>query len=131
MGGGSAQGIWREILARLSHTLVPLALISVGFQLSLSPAVLRKHTVALSSGLAFKLLFIPAFFTVFYVYLFNASGPMTRVTLLESAMAPMITAAIVAEEFGFDTEIANLMLGIGIPVSLITVPLWNTFWSAV
>jgi hypothetical protein len=34
---------------------------------------------------------------------------------------------VVATEFNLDTEIANLMVGIGIPLSLITVYLWNMF----
>jgi predicted permease len=42
-------------------------------------------------------------------------------------MATMITSAVVAAEFNLDTEIANLMVGIGIPISLITVPLWHYF----
>lgn len=131
LGGGSVEGTWRTHLERLSHTLVPIALISVGFQLSLSPAVLRRQAIPLTGGLVFKLFIAPAFFTGLYVYLFRAGGTLTRVTLLESAMAPMITAAIVAEEFGFDTEIANLMIGLGIPISLVTVPLWNGFWRNV
>jgi predicted permease len=42
-------------------------------------------------------------------------------------MASMITSAVVATEFNLDTEMANLMVGIGIPLSLVTVPLWNYF----
>jgi predicted permease len=48
-----------------------------------------------------------------------------RVTILESAMAPMIMAAVVADEFDLDRQLANLMVGVGIPLSLVTVPLWN------
>jgi predicted permease len=39
-------------------------------------------------------------------------------------MAPMITAGILAHEYGLDPELGNLMVGIGIPLSLATVPIW-------
>jgi len=37
----------------------------------------------------------------------------------------MITSAIVATEYHLDAELANLMVGISIPLSFVTVPLWN------
>ena len=51
----------------------------------------------------------------------------TQVIVLESAMATMITSAVVANEFNLDSEIANLMVGLSIPISLVTVPLWKHF----
>jgi predicted permease len=46
-----------------------------------------------------------------------------RITILEAAMAPMITGAIVAKENDLDPELCSLMVGIGIPLSLLSVPL--------
>jgi malate permease and related proteins len=113
------------VLERLSSTLVPLALVAVGFQLKLSGAVLKTKWKPLAIGLTFKLLLAPLFFLGLYVYVFGSLSFATRVTILESAMATMITGSVVAEEFGFDPEITSLMLGCGIPLSLFTVPLWN------
>ena len=50
-----------------------------------------------------------------------------KVTILEAAMATMITSAVVASDFNLDEELANLMVGISIPISLLSVPLWNYF----
>lgn len=125
MAGGSASGATLHVLEKLSATLVPLALVSVGFQLKLSLPVVKRLWKPLSLGLAFKLFLIPAFFAVLYFGILKMSGELVTVTLLQAAMAPMITSAIVAEEFGFDTEISNLMIGIGIPLSLLSVPLWH------
>lgn len=44
--------------------------------------------------------------------------------MLEAAMAPMITAAVVARELDLDGEIAQLLVGIGIPLSFATVSIW-------
>jgi predicted permease len=110
---------------KVASTLVPLALFSVGFQLRFNSSVLKKRGFALGLGLFFKLIFIPAFFTILYMKILGGNDLATQVTIVESAMASMITSAVVATEFNLDTEIANLMVGIGIPVSLITVTLWN------
>ncbi len=113
-------------LERLSITLVPLALVAVGFQLKVSQVVVRRQWKPLAWGLGFKLFLAPIFFIGLYVYLLGSRSFETHVTLLESAMAPMITAAVVAEEFGLNSEISSLMVGIGIPVSLGTVYFWNS-----
>ena len=39
-------------------------------------------------------------------------------------MAPMITGAIIAERFDLDSELAYLLVCVGIPLSLFTVPGW-------
>ena len=42
-------------------------------------------------------------------------------------MAPMISSGILAVEFGFDEELAGLMVGVGIPLSFLTVPALNSW----
>lgn len=122
---GAAREDAQEILQKLAGTLVPLALVAVGLQLRISYAVLKRQWRFIAIGLSFKLILAPLFFTGLYLYAFSSQTFSTQVTILESAMAPMITATVVAEEFGFDAELANLMLGLGIPLSLVTVYLWN------
>jgi predicted permease len=116
-------------LDRLAQTLVPIALVAVGFQLHVSFDVLRRRARELSLGLGFKLVAAPLFFYGLYYGVVGARGFLTQVTLLEAAMAPMITASVVATEFECDSELANLMVGVGIPLSLITVPFWHLFLS--
>ena len=81
----------------------------------------------LTLGLLAKLILMPILFMLLYQIVFRSHTFATRITILESAMAPMITAAVVAEEFKLDSEIANLMVGLGIPLSLLSVYLWNLF----
>lgn len=110
-----------------SATLIPLALFSVGFSLKLDWKLIHKRLLPLSIGLVFKLIFVPAFFSLFYLKWLKLEGLEAQVIILESAMATMITSAIVASEYHLDAELANLMVGISIPLSFITVPLWNYF----
>lgn len=117
------------VLERLSATLIPLALVAVGFQLKVTPAVVARQKKPLLLGLGFKLILAPIFFILLYGVIFSSRGYSTHITILESAMAPMITASVVAEEFGFNAEISNLMVGVGIPLSLLTVCLWHQILS--
>lgn len=125
LGGCVGQPVVQPLADRLAATLVPVVLIAVGFQLSVTRAVLARQWRPLCLGLAFKLVLSPLFFLGLYVWLCGASGLATRVTILEAAMAPMITAAVVADEFGLNSELGTLMVGLGIPISIATVPLWN------
>ena len=62
----------------------------------------------------------------FYYFFHGQELPLAaRVTLLEAGMATQITSAIVANEFHLDGEIANLMVAISIPLSLVSIPLWD------
>ncbi len=118
------------MLEKLAATLVPLALVSVGLNLKINASIFKRRYPALLYGLSFKLVLVPSFFTLLYYFLLSQKGLATHATLLESAMAPMITSAVVATEFHLDSEIANLMVGVGIPLSLLTVPIWHQFLLA-
>jgi hypothetical protein len=47
-----------------------------------------------------------------------------RVTVFEAAMPPMIGASIVAMDHELDPPLLTLMLGVGIPLSFLTLPAW-------
>lgn len=112
---------------KFGSTLVPLALFSVGFQLKLDTKILKKRWVALATGLTFKLILMPALIALIFIKGIKGDPLMIQVVVLESAMATMITSAVVSQEFNLDVEMANLMVGVGIPISLISVPLWNYY----
>jgi hypothetical protein len=110
------------LLGRLGATLAPLALVSVGYQLRLSD--LRGRISALTLGLLFKLVLGPLLIALVLVELIGVDGQTTQVTIFEAAMAPQIGAAIVAMEHKLDPQLVTLMVGIGIPLSFLTLPLW-------
>jgi predicted permease len=112
------------VLDRMGATLVPLALLSVGMQLHFDTEKIKANFKYLCWGLGFKLVLAPLCFIGLYVGLFQQRGESVLITLVESAMAPMITAGILAIEYDLDTDLASLMVGIGIPLSLLSVPAW-------
>jgi len=122
-----------ETLTLLSSTLIPLALISVGSELMIDLKQLEGRKTALALGLGYKLLFAPFLILLIYYGIALMHGPssdlapgipsdVARITILEAAMAPMITGAIIARENDLDPELCSLMVSFGIPLSLITVP---------
>jgi malate permease and related proteins len=111
-----------DVLRRLADTLAPLALVSVGLQLKLDE--IRDTKVPLAVGLAFKLLLGPSLLAALYVGLLHMSDNTTRITLFESAMGPQIGASIVAIQHGLNPPLITLLVGIGITLSFLTLPIW-------
>jgi malate permease and related proteins len=109
-------------LHRLGDTLTPLALVSVGLQLRFDE--LKDVRIPLAAGLSFKLLIGPALLVLFYVDFMGASGDVVQITLFESAMGPQIGASIVAIQHGLNPPLITLLVGIGITLSFLTLPIW-------
>ena len=118
-----------DVLKRLGATLVPLALVSVGYQIRWS--AVRGKARLLGTGLAFKLIAAPALIAGLYGALVGFESEEIRITIFEAAMAPQIGAAIVAMEHDLDPPLVTLMVGIGIPLSFLTVPIWAWVLRAV
>jgi malate permease and related proteins len=112
-----------DSLKRLGDTLAPLALVSVGLQLRFDQASGLK--TALATGLGFKLLLAPAVLTLLYFGILGTTDENTRVTLFEAAMGPQIGGAIVAAQHGLNPPLVSLMVGLGISLSFLTLPLWS------
>lgn len=114
---------WLEAMfARLGDTLAPLALVSVGFQLRF--AALGSRWRALAAGLTYKLVAGPLLVLGVFAVTVGIESTAMRVAVFEAAMAPMIGGAIVAAQHKLDPELGALMLGVGIPLSFVTLPLW-------
>ena len=96
-------GVRRDaLLRRLGATLVPLALVSVGYQIQWS--AIRGKLRELGMGLAFKLVAGPAIVALLFAGLFGARGEAIQITIFEAAMAPQIGAAIVAVDHDLERD---------------------------
>lgn len=121
---------WLEaLLDRLGGTLVPLALVSVGYQIQFSE--MRGRMPELTLGLGFKLIIAPALIGLLYAGLFGGRGEIIQITIFEAAMPPQIGAAIVAMEHDLDPQLVTLMIGVGIPISFLTLFAWRQVLSAI
>ncbi|WP_172461857.1 AEC family transporter [Dyella jiangningensis] len=121
-----ALGGWSDmlegVLAPIGATLTPLALFSVGLQFKFHLG--ERQLLPLSLGLGWKLLLAPL--ASLALGLAAGVGGLTlTVGVLQAAMAPMISAAILADEHRLEPTLANTILGAGIVLSLVTIPLGN------
>lgn len=114
--------VFQLVFQKLAATVTPVALVAVGLQLTIEKR--SKHWRFLTLGLCFKLLITPAFFYLIYKILLKGKGLMIDVSIMEAAMAPMITAAILASNYGLKPKLSSMMIGIGIPLSFLTLTCW-------
>lgn len=119
----------RSGLYRIGGTITPVALVAVGLQLNIDPR--SKHLGFLVAGLGFKLFAVPALMYLLYVVLLKGSGAVVQIALMEAAMAPMITSVVLASTHGLKPKLANMMVGVGIPLSMITLMGWYYLFRTV
>jgi predicted permease len=111
-----------SILFKLGSPTIILALISVGMQLK--PKVDGLLWKELTTGLIYKLIIAPAVIFVLGLYFFKSNGLTFQVSVIESAMPPMVMGSVLASQFNLNPRLANFMVGIGIPLSAATLALW-------
>lgn len=82
-------------------------------------------------GLTYKLLVCPALVIGAMWLVGTPSTVVSRVSVIEAAMPPMIGAAIVASQAGLAPPLVSLLVGLGIPLGLLTAPAWLWLFSAI
>ena len=109
------------LFEKLSLTLVPLALFSVGLQVRFSGW--KNDTRLLTYGLAYKLFVAPVFILV-VALIARLEGIAAQTSVFEASMPPMITAAILASEYRLNPQLATTIVSLGILLSLLTSLFW-------
>ncbi|WP_281323769.1 AEC family transporter [Flavobacterium sp. IMCC34518] len=114
---------WVQLFFKtIGSGVTPLALLSVGLQLKFEKR--SMHWGFLSLGLLYKLILTPAIIFFLYVIILHQHSDAIKVSILESAMAPMITGCILASTYGLKPRLSTMMIGFGIPISFITLLFW-------
>jgi malate permease and related proteins len=115
------EGVPREVLEKLAGLLTPMALISVGLQLHWND--IHEEARYLLTGLSYKLLVAPLLIFATY-YFFDLPKTVFEVSVMEAAMAPMITSSILAASHNLRPRLAGMMVGVGVPLSFLTLSMW-------
>ena len=108
------------LIDSLAGLLVPLAMFAVGFQLKLVPP--RAYALPMLAGLGLKLLLLPAL-AFGIAHLAGAEALLTAVNTLQSAMPAMITAGALAIDARLAPDLAAALVGYGILISVLWLPL--------
>jgi malate permease and related proteins len=116
---GAMPIITQPYLQTLSSTLVPLALVSVGYSMKFGGDV---DYGLFTQSLVLKLIIMPLI--AFGILFAMGTDPLAMKTaVLESGMPSMITAGALAIAAGFAPELSAALVGYGIFVSLVTLPI--------
>lgn len=109
-------------LLKIGSLVTPLALLSVGLQLTFDRKSQHWHFLRL--GLFFRLIITPFIILILYVFILKQHSEAIKITIIEMAMAPMITGAILASTYGLKPKLSSMMIGFGIPISFLTLAIW-------
>jgi len=115
------------LLQNLSKTLVPFALLSVGFQLHLK--VPKDERKPLFIAILMKTVFAPLIALIICLIFTNMNN-IIKVSILEAGMGPMITAGIMANIANLSPRLTNAIVGYGILFSFITLPIFYLLVSS-
>ncbi|WP_411833552.1 AEC family transporter [Pseudoxanthomonas mexicana] len=110
-----------DALQKLADALLPLVMLAVGLTIQLRMP--RDEVKPLAVGLLLRLVVLPALALPLSL-LWGMDGGMLQANVLESAMPPMITAAALAISHNLAPRLAAALVGYGILLSLITLPMW-------
>jgi predicted permease len=123
--GVQVKGVPLGVLEPLGATITPLALLSVGLQLAVD--MKDNRLIPLVFGLGYKQILAHLILFLICVIGCNGSGVIINVGNMEAAMAPMVVGSIIALTHGLNPRLATLMIGIGVPVSFLTLAFWYFF----
>ena len=107
-------------LSLIGKTLVPATMFLVGLHFEFK--LPKKHYIPLAWALATKMLIAPIIaFSILIV--FQQSGISSRVTFMEAAMPPMVTASILAIHAKLSPQLASAAVGYGLILAIVVMPL--------
>jgi predicted permease len=110
-------------LQGIGMSMAPVAMAVLGLTMSLDSKWTQNKF--LWYGLGYRLLLAPTLVWILYGLILPPDSLTLQVLVLESGMAPMITGALLAMEFGLQPRLASLLAGLGIPLCGISLLLWQ------
>lgn len=115
-----APGIY-DALGSVGRFVSPLAMLALGlrFRITRSP----HHRAAAGWCLGTKMVLLPAAVLAVGVVVGDLQAPAWSASVLEAGMPPMVTAGVVAARAGLDEELATTVIGVGLLLALVTIPL--------
>lgn len=105
----------QPLFAQLSATVSPLALFSIGMQLSFN--FYRSEVAVMALSLLYKLCLGPGTL-ILATYLLGYSGRIAQVANFEMAMPTLVSTSLLLQEFRLNAKLGNSVIGMSIIVGL-------------
>lgn len=108
------------MLESLAATLIPLVIIAVGLKMEFNFE--KEHLSPMVVGLGIKLVIAPLL-ALGMIYALQLKSEAAYVAVFEAGMPPQISAWALAMTAGLSPKLGAMMVGFGIIISLVTLPL--------
>ena len=108
-------------LGQVGRLVAPLAMFALGLRFRV--AATRHARQAAIWCLSTKMVVLPLAVLGATIVAGGRHDPAWRASVLESGMPPMVTAGVVAARAGLDEELATTVVGVGLLIALVTIPL--------
>lgn len=102
---------------QLAATVSPIALFSIGMQLSFSK--LKRESRVILWSISYKLLIAPLL-VIAVAYVMHLKGDIIRITAFEMAMPSLVATSMVLQQFKLNTRLGNAIIGVSILLGLIS-----------
>ncbi len=106
---------------KLSLTVGPLALFSIGLQLQFEGW--RSEIRNISMSLIYKLVIAPLLIIIIAIA-FQLKGRIIQISIFEMAMPSFLSASVIANQYHLNTKLTNLIIGFSIVIGLGTTAIW-------
>lgn len=110
-----------NFLGTIASTVSPLALFSIGLQLNF--CIVKTEIPTIAYAALYKLLIAPAVIAILALAL-ELKGEIIRVSLFEMAMPSLVATSMVLHEFRLNTKLGNSVIGLTIPLGLLSTYMW-------
>jgi len=107
------------VLEKIAASLVPVVMVAIGLQIKLK--LPPGSWMPFSVGLAIKLVAAPLVAAAL-CFVLNQQSLAAKVSVFEAGMPPMVTAGALAIIAGLAPELTAAMIGLGLMVSFLTLP---------
>lgn len=110
-----------DALDGAGRLVAPVAMFALGLRFRV--AVTTHARQAAVWCLSTKMVVLPLAVLAAAIVAGGRDDPAWRASVLEAGMPPMVTAGVVAARAGLDEELASTVVGVGLVIALVTIPL--------
>jgi len=116
----SYPAVLEAVLKGIAASLVPVVMVAIGLQIKLK--LPPESWAPFSAGLLIKLAVAPLIATAL-CFAFNQHTLAAKVSVFEAGMPPMVTAGALALIAGLAPELTAALVGLGLMISFLTLPI--------
>ncbi len=110
-----------DALGHVGRLVAPLAMLALGLRFRVAASAHTRQAAIWC--LSTKMVLLPLAVLAVAVMVGGTHDPAWRASVLEAGMPPMVTAGVVAARAGLDEELATTVVGVGLLLALISIPL--------